>query len=102
MMDRIERELELLDRHVDVLTQVMEAEPIGITSLSNELGYPEHQVRYSLRKLEHNDLVEPTKSGAVATDRAPASLDELDRHFSAVIDRLDRQRAAFVRARTEA
>ena len=102
MIDRIEREVDLLARHVDVLQRVIAAEPIGITALSAELGYPEHKVRYSLRKLERNDLVEPTKSGAVTTDRAESNLAELDRHFSALVSRLDRQREAFGRVRSEA
>ena len=98
MIDRLEREVELLDRHVAVLRQVTDSQPIGITTLSTQLECPEHKVRYSLRKLEHSELVEPTKSGAVTTDRADAVLSDLTRDLVDVAGRLDRLRTEFKQA----
>jgi len=67
---RVQHELELLKRHVIVLRKVMESGPIGIMKLSLETGIPDHLVRYSLRVLEQQGLIEPSMQGAVATESA--------------------------------
>lgn len=64
---RIEQELELLQRHVIMLKAVIDHQPIGIIRLSEVTGYPQHKVRYSLRVLEQEGLIEPSPQGAVAT-----------------------------------
>lgn len=64
---RVQHELELLKRHVIVLKKVMESGPIGIMKLSTETGIQDHLVRYSLRVLEQQGLIEPSPQGAVAT-----------------------------------
>ena len=46
---------------------VIENEPIGIVKMSNETGYPHHKVRYSLRVLEEENLIEPSSQGAITT-----------------------------------
>jgi predicted transcriptional regulator len=60
MIESLEDEVEMLERHLEVLTLVIEGEPIGIMKLSNETGYPHHKVRYSLRVLEEETLIEPS------------------------------------------
>jgi len=67
---RVQHELELLKRHVIVLKKVMESGPIGIMKLSLETGIPDHLVRYSLRVLEQQGLIEPSTQGAIATRSA--------------------------------
>jgi len=52
MIDRLEKEVDMLERHLQVLRMVIENEPIGIVKMSNETGYPHHKVRYSLRVLQ--------------------------------------------------
>ena len=59
MIDRLEKEVDMLERHLQVLKMVIENEPIGIVKMSNETGYPHHKVRYSLRVLEEENLIEP-------------------------------------------
>lgn len=59
----------MLERHLRVLATVREHEPIGILSISERTGYPNHKVRYSLRVLEEEDVIEPTEQGAVTTGR---------------------------------
>jgi predicted transcriptional regulator len=80
---RVQHELELLKRHVLVLKKVMESGPIGIMKLSTETGMPDHLVRYSLRVLEQQGLIEPSTQGAVATRSAEEAFvefrDELTR-----------------------
>lgn len=64
----IETELDILKRHVLVLQTLKKSEPAGIIKLSELTGHPQHMVRYSLRILEQEGLIEPSPQGAVTTD----------------------------------
>ena len=77
MMDKFLAELDLLDRHLTVLELVIQNDPIGIVALSNETGYEHYEVRYSLRVLEEDGIIEPTKRGATVTAKATRMLTEL-------------------------
>jgi predicted transcriptional regulator len=61
MIERGNKEVEMLERHLDILLGVIENEPIGIVRLSDECGYEQYNVRYSLRVLEEQGLVEPSQ-----------------------------------------
>ncbi len=56
-----------LERHIDIIRILLAEQPLGIIKISQETGIPEHKVRYSLRVLEENDVIEPSKSGARLT-----------------------------------
>ena len=73
-----EKELELLDRHLDVLKTVKEQGPIGIIRLSQLTGQPQHMIRYSLRTLEKDGLIEPSPNGAMITDKVHETLGTLE------------------------
>ena len=84
MIERIDNEVEMLERHLRVLRLVMRQEPIGIVQLAEELSIPDHKVRYSLRVLEEEGLIEPTDRGATTAedlggyvDRANGRIDDL-------------------------
>lgn len=77
LTSKIEAEMELLQRHVEMLKAIMDNEPIGIIRLSEMLRHPQHKVRYSLRILEQEDLIEPSPDGAVTTERIQEFLDGL-------------------------
>lgn len=77
LTQKLEKELNLLQRHVTMLKAVIDYEPIGIIRLSEITGYPQHKVRYSLRILEQEGLVEPSAQGAVSTEKLNTFLDEL-------------------------
>jgi len=64
----IETELDILKRHIDVLKTLQEKQPMGIIKLSELTKYPQHMVRYSLRILEQDGLIEPSPQGAITTD----------------------------------
>jgi predicted transcriptional regulator len=66
---RIEYELELLQRHAQILNIIVKNEPIGIIRLSNLSKFPQHKVRYSLRILEQEGLIEPSSDGAITTEK---------------------------------
>lgn len=79
---KIELEMDLLQRHFTVLKSIIEHEPIGIIRLSEKLNVPQHKVRYSLRMLEHEGLIEPSLEGAVTTDQ----LNDFLTRFSKILD----------------
>ena len=92
MIDRLEKEVEMLERHLEVLRMVIGNEPIGIVKMSNETGHPHHKVRYSLRVLEEEDLIEPSSQGAVTTERTMEFVEELDAQLDDTIQKLERMK----------
>jgi len=78
VIDRLEQEVDMLERHLEVLRMVLENEPIGILKMSNETGHPHHKIRYSLRVLEEASLIEPTSQGAATTDETSEFVAGLD------------------------
>ena len=64
-----EKEIALLNRHVEVMKTVQEHGPIGIIKLSQMTGQPQHMIRYSLRTLEKDGIIQPSPQGAMVTDR---------------------------------
>lgn len=68
----------MLRRHLIILKQVVENEPIGILKLAEETKIPSHKVRYSLRILEHEGLIAASSPGAITTERTKPFLDDLD------------------------
>ena len=89
MIDRLEKEVDMLERHLQVLRMVIDNEPIGIVKMSNETGYPHHKVRYSLRVLEEESLIEPSSQGAITTERTSEFVDDLDGKVDGIIEKLD-------------
>jgi predicted transcriptional regulator len=89
MIDRLEKEVDMLERHLQVLSMVIENEPIGIVKMSNETGYPHHKVRYSLRVLEEENLIEPSSQGAITTERTEEFVEELDEKIDETTEKLD-------------
>jgi predicted transcriptional regulator len=89
MIDRLEKEVDMLERHLQVLRMVIENEPIGIVKMSNETGYPHHKVRYSLRVLEEENLIEPSSQGAITTERTDEFVDELDGKVDEIVSKME-------------
>jgi predicted transcriptional regulator len=91
---RIEAELELLQRHVLMLKAVMDHQPIGIIRLSEITGYPQHKVRYSLRVLEQEGLIEPSPQGAIVTAKVHEFLPKLRGLLTSMTDVVGQLRKA--------
>ncbi|MFC6961639.1 hypothetical protein [Halocatena marina] len=89
MIDRLEKEVDMLERHLQVLKMVIGNEPIGIVKMSNETGYPHHKVRYSLRVLEEEDLIEPSSQGAITTEQTDEFVSDLDGKVDEIISKLE-------------
>jgi predicted transcriptional regulator len=73
-----EIDLDLLSRHLQVMTTVKEHGPIGIIKLSQMTGQPQHMIRYSLRTLEKDGIIEPSPQGAIVTDKIHEALGTIE------------------------
>lgn len=85
IIERVENEADVLNRHLEILVLVRQAEPIGIVELSNRTGLQHHKVRYTLHVLEEKQLIKPCSAGATATDRAQQFLNSVNDELEAVI-----------------
>lgn len=89
LTEKVSEELEMLQRHLLILRQVVENEPIGILKLAEETRIPSHKVRYSLRVLEQEGLIRASAPGAVTTEDTGPFLKELDCMISALAERAE-------------
>ena len=81
LFEQAAAELELIDRHLSVLRQVVENGPIGILRLADATGMQVHKVRYSLRILEQKGLIKPSPQGAVVGDNFDEFIRSAETHF---------------------
>ncbi|MGA9839658.1 MAG: hypothetical protein WBF81_03355 [Thermoplasmata archaeon] len=96
LVDRIEEELDLLARNVDIVEKLSKSPPTGIIRLSEALHLPIHKTRYSLHLLEREGVIQPSADGAVVTDKAREFWTKLDaslNRMAALVQHL-RERAA--------
>jgi len=73
----VKSEVNILKRHIHVLKTLKENQPMGIIKLSELTNYPQHMVRYSLRILEQDGLIEPSPQGAIITDEVSKTMELL-------------------------
>ncbi len=85
LTSKIEAEVELLERHVIMLNAIKSHEPIGIIRLAELLEIPQHKVRYSLRILEQEGLINPSPEGAVTTEK----LSEFYERVVSILERME-------------
>jgi len=95
MVDRLRTQVEKEERDQRILRAVIEDGPIGITRLADETGVPEHKVRYSLRMLENDGLIEPTPNGAVPADDIDERLARINDGIDDIVERLEALREVF-------
>jgi predicted transcriptional regulator len=88
-MERLEEQAEKEQRDMAILQAVVEDGPIGIVRLAEETDLPEHKVRYSLRMLENDDLIEPTPNGAIPAEDIGTEIEEINAGLDRLIDRLE-------------
>jgi predicted transcriptional regulator len=65
LLKELENVMETLKRHISIIKILTNEQPVGIIRLSRETGLPEHKVRYSLRVLERDNVIEPSTNGAI-------------------------------------
>ena len=93
-MERLRDQVEKESRDLSILGAVINSGPIGIVRLAEETGIPEHKVRYSLRMLEDDGLVEPTPQGAVPADDIADRVADINAGIDRLVGRLDELEAA--------
>ncbi|MEM0157998.1 MAG: transcriptional regulator [Thermoplasmataceae archaeon] len=86
----IRSELETVKRHFAIIQALLNEQPVGIIKLSHETGLPEHKIRYSLRVLEKEGLIEPSREGAVLTPEFLQEKDKLADEAKQIADELNR------------
>ncbi|QLH82855.1 winged helix-turn-helix transcriptional regulator [Halosimplex pelagicum] len=89
MVERLTKQVEKEERDLQILEAVIESGPIGIVRLSEETDVPEHKVRYSLRMLEDDELIEPTPNGAIPADGLGERVAEMNDGIDDLIARLE-------------
>lgn len=89
MIEKLDQNIEKMARHIEIFERVIEEQPIGIVNLSRDTGIPHHHVRYSLRQLENQELIEPTNEGAVPTDKAKRFIESHDEQVDELISKLE-------------
>jgi len=93
-MERLRDQVEKESRDLSILEAVIDAGPIGIVRLAEETGVPEHKVRYSLRMLEDDGLVEPTPQGAIPVDDIEDRVADINAGLARLVERLEELEAA--------
>ncbi|MDS0280589.1 winged helix-turn-helix transcriptional regulator [Haloarcula onubensis] len=88
-MERLRDQVEKESRDLSILGAVIDDGPIGIVRLAEETGIPEHKVRYSLRMLEDDGLVEPTPQGAVPADDIAERVADINAGLDRLVERLE-------------
>ena len=78
MLKKIKGDIELIGRHLEVLSTVAQHQPIGIIKLSEVLDVPQHRIRYSLRVMEGLGYIRASPTGAVTTEKADELFTSLD------------------------
>jgi predicted transcriptional regulator len=84
LTSKLEKELDILKRHIQILKIIKREEPIGIIRLSEITGFPHHKVRYSLRILEDEGIIEPSVEGAIILQKT----DDYLQHFLTIITKM--------------
>jgi predicted transcriptional regulator len=93
-MERLSNQVEKESRDLAILEAVIGNGPIGIVRLAEETGIPEHKVRYSLRMLENDGLVEPTPQGAVPAEDIADRVVDINGGIDGLVGRLEELEAA--------
>jgi predicted transcriptional regulator len=89
MIQRLVDQLEKQARDLTVLEAVIDHHPIGIVRLSKETGIPEHKVRYSLRMLENDDLIEATQQGAIPAGGIEDTVADINEGLESLVARIE-------------
>ena len=90
MSAKIMMEAILVQRDIILLHAVIADGPIGLVRLSQKTGIPQHKVRYSLRMLQQDGLIEPSSEGAKATEKLQMLLPHVRAELKDCIDMIDK------------
>lgn len=94
-LDRLTDQVEKERRDLRILAAVIAHGPIGIVRLAEETDVPEHKVRYSLRMLENDELVQPTPQGAIPVDNIDERATEINEGLDELLERAEGLKTIF-------
>lgn len=63
----LREDVETTKRHLMIIESLMKEQPAGIIKIAQATGIPEHKIRYSLRILERDGIIIPSREGAIIT-----------------------------------
>ncbi|MFT4905407.1 MAG: putative transcriptional regulator [Natronomonas sp.] len=92
MIERLGKQLSKEQRDLEVLDVILSQHPIGISRIATEVGIDEHKVRYSLRMLENDELIESTPNGAVPVDDIGERIDAINTGLTDLAEHIDELR----------
>jgi Uncharacterized protein conserved in archaea len=67
LFKEIREDVETAQRHLTIIESLMKEQPAGIIKIAQTTGIPEHKIRYSLRILERDGIITPSREGAMIT-----------------------------------
>ncbi|MHB8361820.1 MAG: transcriptional regulator [Thermoplasmataceae archaeon] len=65
LFKEIDESLDTVKRHLSIVQTLLKEQPAGIIKISKLTGLAEHKIRYSLRILERDGIIIPSKEGAM-------------------------------------
>ena len=92
--DKIDDDIELLIRHIEMLKVIRENQPVGIIKLSELTEIPRHKIRYSLKLLEKDNVIAPSPEGAVTTELYDEYMWEMAAYLEKLIKSITRVKNA--------
>jgi predicted transcriptional regulator len=93
ILNRTMDELDLMQRHIEMLKVTKQFQPVGIIRLSEILGIPKHKVRYSLRLLEQEGLIVATSDGAKVSEKYEDFMNDLPGYLDSLVERVNKVRS---------
>ena len=90
LAERLVKEVEIFQRHIEVLSIINKNGPIGIIKLSEMTGLPHHKIRYSLRVLETEGLIKPSPDGAITTAKTEDFINQLENILKELLHKIER------------
>jgi len=85
----ISEEFALLERHIMILKTVKYNQPIGLIKLSEMTQIPKHKVRYSLKLLEKEGIIQATPKGAVVTGKYDEFLKNISEYVGGLYSKVE-------------
>ncbi len=79
-------DIETAKRHLEIIKALLKEQPVGIIKIAHETGLPEHKIRYSLRVLEKERLIEPSREGAILTKEFLENRDKIAEEAKEISD----------------
>ncbi len=89
LFKELKETLEPVKRHIRIIEALMNDQPAGIIKISNSTGIPDHKIRYSLRILEKDGIISPSKDGAILTPEFIENKEKIAEEAKEILDSFD-------------